>query len=105
MCPAGGNPWNRGPATPCALFLGLCNTYRRERRAGSYEYEPHFSTQFPKIADDKVDIRATDVALGLGRVPAGFYTMVHHSGLEWRTENKPSSVDDDVVEWNGPIPM
>ncbi|KAI9462723.1 hypothetical protein HD554DRAFT_2175853 [Boletus coccyginus] len=50
-------------------------------------------------------IRATDVALGLGRFPAGFYTTVRHSGLEWRTENKRSTATDDVVEWNGPIPV
>ncbi|KAF8444075.1 CHAT domain-containing protein [Boletus edulis BED1] len=50
-------------------------------------------------------IRATGVALGLRRFPAGFYTIVHHSGREWRTENKRSSVKDDLVEWNGPIPI
>ncbi|KAF8125437.1 TPR-like protein [Boletus edulis] len=48
-------------------------------------------------------IRATGVALGLRRLPAGFYIVVHHSGLEWRTENKRSSVKDDGVEWSGPI--
>ena len=58
-----------------------------------------------KIANVKVGIRARDVALGLRRVPAGFYTVMYHSGLEWRTENKPSSVYNDVVEWSGPIPM
>ena len=52
-----------------------------------------------------VGIRATDVALGLRGIPAGFYAAIHHSGLEWRTENKPSSVNHDVVEWTGPIPM
>jgi len=57
------------------------------------------------MTNDKVGIRATDVTLGLRRVPAGFYTVVHHSGLEWRTELKRSSVNRDVVEWNGPIPM
>ncbi|KAG6371196.1 hypothetical protein JVT61DRAFT_9819 [Boletus reticuloceps] len=51
------------------------------------------------------DIRAKEPALGLRRLPAGFYTAVHHSGLEWRTENKCSSVSDDVVEWSGPIPL
>ncbi|KAI9573099.1 CHAT domain-containing protein [Boletus coccyginus] len=50
-------------------------------------------------------IRATDVALGLRRIPAGFYAMVRHSGLEWRTENKRSSVNIDVIEWNGLIPI
>ncbi|KAF8129890.1 hypothetical protein EV363DRAFT_1168303 [Boletus edulis] len=57
------------------------------------------------VADDKAGIRATGVTCGLRRVPAGFYTLVHHSGLKWRTENKRSSVNDDVVEWNGPIPI
>ncbi|KAG6371210.1 hypothetical protein JVT61DRAFT_9834 [Boletus reticuloceps] len=51
------------------------------------------------------NIRAKGPALGLRRLPAGFYTVVHHSGLEWRTENKRSSVSDDVVEWSGPIPL
>ena len=97
--------WTWGPATACSLFPSLCNAYCRERRAGYYEYATHFSTQFTKIIDDKVVIRATDVAVGLRRVPSGFHTVVHHSGLEWRTENKRSSVDDDVVEWSGPIPM
>ena len=58
-----------------------------------------------KVINDKVGIRAADVALGLGRIPAGFYIVVHHSGLEWRTENTHSSVNNDVVEWGGPIPM
>ena len=48
------------------------------------------------MANNKVGIRATNVALGFGRVPAGFHTMVHHSGLERKTENKRSSVNDDV---------
>ena len=56
------------------------------------------------VANDKAGIRATDVALGLGRIPAGFYIVVQHSGLEWRTENKHSSVND-VVAWDGPITM
>ena len=72
---------------------------------GYYAYEIRFYTQFAKLANNKVGIRATDIVLGLRRVSSGFYTVVHHNGLEWRTENKPSSVDDDVVEWSGPIPM
>ncbi|KAG6371295.1 TPR-like protein [Boletus reticuloceps] len=51
------------------------------------------------------DIQVKEPALGLRRLPAGFYTVVHHSGHEWRTENKRSSVSDDVVEWRGPIPL
>ena len=57
------------------------------------------------MTNDNVGIRVTDVALGLGRLPSGFYAVVHHSGLEWRTENKRSSIDDDLVEWSGPIPL
>ena len=52
-----------------------------------------------------IGIRATDVALGLRRLPSGFHAVVHHSGLKWRSENKRSSVNDDIVEWSGPIPM
>ncbi|KAF8444005.1 hypothetical protein L210DRAFT_3105868 [Boletus edulis BED1] len=51
------------------------------------------------------DIKVKEPALGLRRLPAGFYTVVHHSGHEWRTESKRSSVSDDVVEWRGPIPL
>ncbi|KAG6371184.1 hypothetical protein JVT61DRAFT_9806 [Boletus reticuloceps] len=58
-----------------------------------------------KIAHDEVDIRAIDVVLGLRRFPASFYTIIRHSGLEWRTENSRSSVQDDVVEWNEPLPI
>ncbi|KAI9573138.1 CHAT domain-containing protein [Boletus coccyginus] len=36
--------------------------------------------------------------------PPGFM-LVHHSGLEWRTENKRSSVNHDVVMWDVPIPI
>ena len=61
--------------------------------------------QRPGFANAKVGIRATDIALPLRRLPAGFYTAVQHSGCEWRTENKRVSVIDDVVEWGGPIPM
>jgi hypothetical protein len=50
-------------------------------------------------------IRVTDVALGLRRLPSGFNTVVHHSGFEWRTENKRSSGNDDVVEWCVSIPI
>lgn len=58
-----------------------------------------------KIANDKVGIRAADVAVGLRRIPAGFYIAVQHSGREWRTENKSVSVNHDVIEWEGSIPM
>ena len=61
--------------------------------------------QFANNINNNVGIRATDVAMGLRGIPAGFYVVIHHSGLEWRTENKPSSVNHNVVEWTRPIPM
>ena len=63
------------------------------------------STRFANIVNDKVGIRAADIAVGLRRTPAGFYTAVQHTGCEWRTENVPVSVNSDIVEWDGPIPM
>ena len=61
--------------------------------------------QFANNINNSVGIRATDIALGREGIPAGFYAAIHHSDLEWRTENKASSVNHDVVEWTGPIPM
>ena len=96
-------PGNQQQYVP--ISSGFCSACGQERRTSYYKYETHFSTQLSKIANDTVGIRVADVALGLRRVPSGFYSVVNHSGLEWRTENKPSSVNDDVVEWDGPIPM
>ncbi|KAF8552263.1 hypothetical protein OG21DRAFT_1486344 [Imleria badia] len=73
--------------------------------SGSVTHTGENEETFAKITNDEVGIRAKDVALGLRRLPAGFYTVVQHSGREWRTENKGSSVDDDVVEWAEPIPI
>ena len=61
-----------------------------------------FIHQSANIADDRVAIRTTDVAFGLGHLPIEFYTVLHHNGLEWETEKKHLSVNGDV-EWNGPI--
>ncbi|KAF8452266.1 CHAT domain-containing protein [Boletus edulis BED1] len=73
---------------------------------GASDADPQCTGQEETSAHTVItSIRATGVALGLRRFPAGFYTIVHHSGLEWRTENKRSSVKDDVVEWSGPIPI
>ena len=73
-----------------------------ELMIASTEFIPlHFANDI----DNHVGIRATDVALGFRGVPAGFYAVIHHSGFEWRTENKLSSVNHDVVEWTGPIQM
>lgn len=88
-----------------ALFLGPCNVGRRARSNGYYEYAIFLSAQPAKIANAKVGIRATNVDVALGRLPAGFYTAVQHSGQEWRTKNQRVSLTDNVIEWAGPIPM
>ncbi|KAF8421523.1 hypothetical protein L210DRAFT_3654453 [Boletus edulis BED1] len=80
----------------------------RQEFGGKEETVISSTNSFPytvaKIAHDEIDIRATDVVLGLRRFPARFYTIIRHSGREWRTENKCSSVQDDV-EWNKPLPI
>ncbi|KAG1724867.1 CHAT domain-containing protein [Suillus lakei] len=45
-------------------------------------------------------IRATDLALGLRHIPAGFHVTVNADGAECQTGNKPVDVDQAVVEWN-----
>jgi len=44
--------------------------------------------------------RATDLTLGLKRIPAGFYVIVLVDGAEWQTTNKSVHIDQDIVEWN-----
>ncbi|KAH0828798.1 hypothetical protein J3R83DRAFT_3244 [Lanmaoa asiatica] len=84
-----------------------------EEKRGSGDWPqgvPSSSGSATRHADENEEvvitsIRATDPTAGLGRIPAGFYIAVHHSGLEWRTENKCLSVNDDVVQWDAPIPI
>jgi hypothetical protein len=45
-------------------------------------------------------IRATDVSLGLRRIPVGFQVTVEVDGSRWQTTNTPVHVDVDIVEWN-----
>ncbi|KAG1747724.1 CHAT domain-containing protein [Suillus lakei] len=45
-------------------------------------------------------IRATDLTLGLRRIPAGFHVAVKADGAEYQTSNKPVDVDQVIVEWN-----
>ncbi|OAX37805.1 hypothetical protein K503DRAFT_866605 [Rhizopogon vinicolor AM-OR11-026] len=48
-------------------------------------------------------IRATDLTLGLQRIPVGFYVTVQIDSAQWQTANKSVHVDLDVVEWNEQI--
>ncbi|KAG1767652.1 CHAT domain-containing protein [Suillus occidentalis] len=45
-------------------------------------------------------ICATDLTLGLRRIPAGFYVVVKVDGAEFWTSNKPAHVDQAVIEWD-----
>jgi hypothetical protein len=45
-------------------------------------------------------IRATDVSLGLRRIPVGFQVIVEVDSSRWQTTNIPVHVDVDIVEWN-----
>ncbi|KAG1736959.1 CHAT domain-containing protein [Suillus lakei] len=52
------------------------------------------------IDDFPQAIRATDLACGLRRIPAGFHVVVKADGTECQTSNKSVHVDQAVVEWN-----
>ena len=59
-----------------------------------------FSSARIDIDDFLVGFRATDLTLGLKRIPAGFYVIVLVDGAEWQTTNKSVHIDQDIVEWN-----
>ncbi|KAG1809516.1 CHAT domain-containing protein [Suillus variegatus] len=44
-------------------------------------------------------IHATDLTLGLRRIPAGFHVVVKNDGAEYQTSNKSVNVDQTDVEW------
>ncbi|KAG0706216.1 CHAT domain-containing protein [Suillus ampliporus] len=58
--------------------------------------ETHLSEQRVAITT----IRATDLTLGLRRLPAGFHVTVQADGAEWQTSNRPVHVGQDVIEWD-----
>ncbi|KAG1828843.1 CHAT domain-containing protein [Suillus variegatus] len=45
-------------------------------------------------------IRATDLTLGLRRIPAGFHVVVKADSAEYQTSNKYVNVDQTVLEWH-----
>ena len=50
-------------------------------------------------------ICVTDITVGLRRIPVGFHVSVHADGTEWRTANKPISVDASTIEWKDRITL
>jgi hypothetical protein len=57
----------------------------------------------PRINNSPEAIHATDLTLGLLRIPAGFHVVIKTDGAECQTSNKSVHVDQAVVEWNEPI--
>lgn len=49
------------------------------------------------------DIRATDFAIRLRRIPVGFYISVKTENGTKQTSTKPASVGKDMVEWDDEI--
>ncbi|KAG2151665.1 CHAT domain-containing protein [Suillus bovinus] len=45
-------------------------------------------------------IHATDLTIGLRRIPAGFHMVVKADGAEYQTSDKSAHVDQAVVEWH-----
>ncbi|KAG1825310.1 CHAT domain-containing protein [Suillus variegatus] len=45
-------------------------------------------------------IRATDLTLGLRRIPAGFHVVIKVDSAEYQTSNQSVDVDQAVVEWH-----
>ncbi|KAG2147872.1 CHAT domain-containing protein [Suillus bovinus] len=45
-------------------------------------------------------IRATDLTLGLRRIPAGFHVVIKADGVEYQTSNISVNVDQAVLEWH-----
>ncbi|KAG2737956.1 hypothetical protein P692DRAFT_20760182 [Suillus brevipes Sb2] len=45
-------------------------------------------------------IRASDLTLGLRRIPAGFHLVFEADGAEYQTSNEYVHVDQTVVEWH-----
>lgn len=58
-----------------------------------------------RIDDLPQAIRATDLSIGLRRIPAGFNVVVKANGAEYQTSNLSIHVDQAVVEWHERIPL
>ncbi|KAG2115415.1 hypothetical protein BD769DRAFT_1752789 [Suillus cothurnatus] len=79
---------------------------KREREESSYPGHTQDSGEIRLSAVQQViitAIRATDLTLGLLRIPAGFHVVVKTDGAESQTSNKPVHVDQAVVEWSESI--
>ncbi|KAG2130307.1 CHAT domain-containing protein [Suillus bovinus] len=50
-------------------------------------------------------IRATDLTLGLRRIPAGFHAVIKADDVEYQTSNLSVNLDQAVVEWHERIPL
>ncbi|OJA20351.1 hypothetical protein AZE42_10538 [Rhizopogon vesiculosus] len=76
-------------------------------RESSHLPEHPLKAEETHLIDDRqiaiTTVRATDLTLGLRRIPVGFYVTVQIDGAQWQTANKPVHVDLDVIEWDEQI--
>ncbi|KIJ12877.1 hypothetical protein PAXINDRAFT_14238 [Paxillus involutus ATCC 200175] len=67
------------------------------------EDPPPHAPNCPLVTNQQVVItklRATDLAAGLRRIPAGFYISISLGDDEWRTSNKPVCLTGGATEWD-----
>ncbi|KAG2151666.1 CHAT domain-containing protein [Suillus bovinus] len=93
------------PPTPSTELLK--ERKRKRKSSGNDDDDKTNSSKRPRSQkkdlahiDDIQAIHATDITIGLRRIPAGFHTMVKAEGAEYQTSNKPAHVDQAVVEWH-----
>ncbi|KAF8553572.1 hypothetical protein OG21DRAFT_1510020 [Imleria badia] len=67
------------------LHLGVCSS------------ESTVGNRTERVLITRADIRATNAAIRLRRVPVGFYVAVKTENRTQRTSSKPASVSKDVV--------
>ncbi|KAG1838378.1 CHAT domain-containing protein [Suillus subalutaceus] len=79
---------------------------KRKRRSQVIQNTPRTQERYTSVQCNKSSLLpfvATDLALGLLRIPAGFHVVVKTDSAECQTSNKPVHVDQAVVEWTEPI--
>jgi hypothetical protein len=85
------------------------NTHRTRERCISVQCNKSSSLvcdiylRSPHINNLPEAIHATNLTLGLLRIPTGFHVVIKTNGADSQTSNKPVHVDQAVVEWSESI--